>query len=125
MLRIEPECDAMRKLIFLVTLPFLVDAAVAYALAQPRSVSQAAVDIYPVFFDWDQAVLSQQARAELTAARQAAAEGRPSRVAVAGAQDMLAGPGYRAALAQARRRSISAELHRGGAPTPVMLEVTQ
>ena len=124
MLRIEPERDAMRKLIFLVTLPFLVDAAVAYALAQPRSVSQA-IDTYPVFFDWDQAVLSRQARAELATAWQAAAEGRPARVAITGAEDALAGPGYRAALTQARRRSVIAGLHHDGAPTPILLQVME
>ncbi len=115
----------MRKLIFLVTLPFLVDAAVAYALAQPRAAAQDFADTYPVFFDWDQAALSPQARAELAAARQAAAQGRPARVAVTGEQDALAGPAYRAALAKARRHSVMAALQGGGAPTPGLLEVTE
>ncbi len=115
----------MRNLILLVTVPFVVDAMVAYVLAQPAAASSVLADTYPVFFDWDQASLTQQARAELAAARQAAAAGRPSRVAVAGAQDALAGPAYSAALARARRRSVMAELQQGGAPTPPLLQVVQ
>lgn len=100
----------MRRLLLLVTLPFLLDALVAYALAAEPDGGFG----YAVFFDWDQAVLSTHARATLQAAGRAAEIGSAIRIRIAEAEGFARVGAYGAALRQTRRRNLVAELRRDG-----------
>ncbi len=117
----------MRRVLLLVTLPFVVDAVVALALAGPPAPPRpTAVDAYAVFFDWDQAALSPHAHTTLAQASRVLADGRIARLALLGAEQAGTGPSYDAALARARWRSVAVELaHDGVAPSQVVQAGTE
>lgn len=115
----------MRRLLLLVTLPFLVDVFVAYALARAQPVSVVRVAglaipvpcpggyAQPVFFDWDQPGLSEHARARLASA--IASAGRTGGVTLSiEATDSNTGDAYEAALRRARLDNITAALVQDG-----------
>ena len=111
-LRIEPECLAMLRLLLLIAMPFIVDAAVAYALA--ATPDDRPVQASMVFFDWDQSDLSPHARATVAEAGSGASGGRIVRIVLQAADGMGGGTAYSAALSQARWRSVMAELAQDG-----------
>ena len=102
----------MLRLLLLIAMPFVVDAAVAYALA--ATPDDRPVQASMVFFDWDQPDLSPHARATVAQAGLAAAGGRVARIVLQAADGMGAATAYGAALSQARWRNVMAELAQDG-----------
>ena len=111
----------MKRVILMVTLPFLFDAAVGCALAlnaqpgaakPPHPQTQAAT----VYFYWDDANISAHARQVLAGIAQAQPGQAPAHIMMDGAADKLQGATYTALLRQRRLDSIVAELQRDGVP---------
>ena len=109
----------MKRVIMMVTLPFLFDAAVGCALAldtqpdvtkPPHAQTQAAT----VFFYWDDSSLSPHARDVLAGVAHAQPGRTPARIMVDSAADKLQGATYTALLTQRRVNSIVAELQHYG-----------
>ena len=104
----------MRKLLVLITLPFLLDAAVAYALAaSPVSDTEGARGT-SIFFDWEQAELSAGARLKLAQAATAAGHGQPRILTIEAADGHGIRPAYAAALTRARLGNITRALRQDG-----------
>lgn len=104
----------MLRLLLLIAAPFLVDAVVAYALA--AGPEDRAVETRMVFFDWDQAGLSEHARATVAQAGLEASSGRATEIVLEAADGMGLATAYGAALSRARWGNLLAELARDGVP---------
>ncbi len=111
----------MKRVILMVALPLLFDAAVGCALAldaqpgvtkPPNSQAQAA----KVFFYWDDSSISPHARDVLAGVAHAQPGHAAAHIIVDGAADSLQGATYTALLSRRRVNSIVAELQRDGVP---------
>ncbi len=102
----------MLRLLLLIAVPFVVDAAVAYALAATPEDRPVQASI--VFFDWDQPDLSVHARAILADAGSAAASGHATQVVLLAADGMGRATAYGAALSAARWRNLMQDLAQDG-----------
>ena len=111
----------MKRVILMVALPLLFDAAVGCALAldarpgvtkPPHAQAHAAT----VFFYWDDSSLSPHARDVLAGVAHAQPSHAPARIMADSAADNLQGATYTALLGQRRMNSIVAELQRDGVP---------
>ena len=110
----------MKRLVLMVTLPFLFDAAVGCALAlntpgaarPPQTQVQAAT----VFFYWDASSISPHARTVLAGVAHAQPGHAPAHITVDSAADSRQGATYTLLLNQRRVNSIVAELQRDGVP---------
>ena len=109
----------MLRLLLLIALPFVVDAAVAYALAATPEDRPVQASI--VFFDWDQPDLSAHARAILAEAGSGAARGHATQVVLLAADGMGRTTAHGAALSAARWRNLMQDLAQdGGSPSQIV-----
>ena len=102
----------MLRLLLLIAAPFIVDAAVAYALA--ATPEDRPVETRMVFFDWDQTGLSDHARATLAQAGHRTLEGKATEILLEAADGMGLATAYGASLSRARWRNLMAELYEDG-----------
>jgi OOP family OmpA-OmpF porin len=91
--------------------------AIHVVLAEPGGATAAAMPVainYLVFFDWDSAVLTQEAVDIVAAAAQAVRDGGIARIAATGHADRSGPAEYNIGLSQNRAEAVRAELVRQG-----------